>query len=330
MIEMKILITGAFGNLGSQLIPLLLENGHVLRCLTTKSRKSLRNLKPFKNKVEIIFADVRKKNDLKLAFHNQELVIHLAAIVPPRFNKESLKYSREVNVDGIKNIISVIKNNNSKIGIIFPSSVAVYGDVRKKGACILTKNDPINPNPDDIYAQQKVIAEAALKKSGLKWSIFRFGFMPNLNELKVDPMMFDVPLDTNIELIHPKDAALAIANGIDKKEIWGNILLVAGGKDCRITYEDFVGKMLETMGLGRLPKEAYGTRDFHCGFMDTDFSQSLLNYQRHSFQDLLNEMKKKNKVVSFFARLFRPIAKIYLLNQSPYYKEYKKEKRTKK
>ncbi|MHA1308439.1 MAG: NAD-dependent epimerase/dehydratase family protein [Candidatus Heimdallarchaeota archaeon] len=322
---MKILITGAFGSVGSHLIPLLLQDGHNVRCFGLKNKKSLKVVRKVKNDTEIFFGDIRNLDDVEKAVVGQELVIHLAAIVPPRFTHEPVDYSQKVNVNGLKNVIKAIEGLGEKgPKLIFPSSVAVYGDVRKRGACILNEEDAPQPNADDLYAQQKVLGEENIKKSSITWSIFRFGFIPNVANLKFDPMMFDVPLNTNMEIIHVKDAALALAHAINKEEIWNKILLIAGGDSCRLTYKEFVGKMLEAMGIGALPDEAFGNRDFHCGYMDTTQSQELLKYQNYSVDDLIDEMRQNAGALRFFAILFRPIARAFLLKQSPYYKKSKK------
>ena len=325
---MKILITGAFGSVGSNLIPLLIQDKHKVRCFGLRSKQSKKAIKKYKNVTEIFFGDIRNLEDVKQAVTGQELVIHLAAIVPPRFNHEPVDYSREVNVDGLKNVLKAIEELGDKAPkLIFPSSVAVFGDVRKRGSCILNDEDPTLPNSDDLYAQQKVLCEENIRKSDLDWSIFRFGFIPNVSNLKFDPMMFDVPLNTNMEIIHVKDAALALAHAVNNEKIWGKILLVAGGDSCRLTYKEFVGKMLSAMGIGTLPDDAFGNRDFHCGFMDTTESQELLQYQNYSVDDLIDEMKHNVGALRFFAMLFRPIARVFLLKQSPYYKKNTRQKK---
>lgn len=324
---MRILITGAFGSLGLNTLSYLRKTKHEITCFVRNTQKSKRISRKFKD-VKIIFGDIRNYNDIVLAIENQDIVLHFAAVVPPRFNYETLEFSQGVNVKGTKNIVKAIQKQTSSSALIFPSSVAVFGDVRDRGACILASDEPTNPNVDDIYAQQKVEAESIVKNSNIDWSIFRFGFMPNVRSLKFDPMMFEVPLDTNMEIIHVKDAALAIVNALENKEIWGKVLHIAGGVSCRLTYKEFVGRMLEAMGIGQLPDQAFGDNDFHCAFFDTDYSQQLLNYQTKSIDDLIGEMKKNAGIVRILARMFRPIIKIYLLSKSPHYKKKKGSKIT--
>jgi len=327
---MKILITGAFGNLGTQILNLLKNTEHEVRCFSTKSRRAKKVARKYKQRFEIFYGDIRNFDDVVKAVKDQDIVIHLAAIVPPKFNHISLDYSREVNVCGTDNVVQAIKQSEQKTKIIFASSVAVFGDVRRRGACVLASDEPPNPNADDIYAQQKVLAEEIILKAPIQWSIFRFGFMLNIDNLKMDPMMFEVPLDTNMEIIHLRDAAYAVVQALEKEEIWQKIMLVAGGEDCRLTYKEFVSTMLNTMGVGELPEEAFTKNDFHCAFMDTTESQELLKYQRSSFDDTILEMKQKTKVLRFFAILFRPIAKSFILSQSRYYQHWKRSRRRRK
>ena len=82
--------------------------------------------------------------------------------------------------------------------------------------------------------------------------------------------------------------------------------------------------MLDIFGIGGnfLPQEAFSTKGFHCGFMNTDKSQSLLNYQRHTIDDYFYEVRKKVAFSRFWTMMVRPFAKKYLLSKSLYYKEY--------
>ncbi|MFW9897154.1 MAG: hypothetical protein ACFFD7_15220, partial [Candidatus Thorarchaeota archaeon] len=67
---------------------------------------------------------------------------------------------------------------------------------------------------------------------------------------------------------------------------------------------------------------AFSTKGFHCGFMTTDKSQSLLNYQKHTIDDYFYEVRKKVAFTRFWTMMVRPFVKKYLLNKSDYYKEY--------
>ena len=54
------------------------------------------------------------------------------------------------------------------------------------------------------------------------------------------------------------------------------------------------------MGIGRLPEEAFSEEPFHCGYMDTTESQRILQYQRYTYEDYVQETKKRYS----FAKIF--------------------------
>ncbi|MFX1538499.1 MAG: NAD-dependent epimerase/dehydratase family protein [Promethearchaeota archaeon] len=322
---MKVLLTGAFGNVGSSTLEELIKIGHQVRCFDIKTSINKKRARKFRKKVEIFWGDLRNIEDVEGAVVGVDVVIHLAAIIPPLANQNP-EFAETVNVGGTRNIINAMEKLPNPPKLIYTSSVAVYGDIRHKESPIIKTTDPFNPSPHDEYARQKIKCEELIKNSELIWVIFRLAAIPPL-DIKLDPLMFEVPLDTPIEFAHTKDTGLAIAKAASNKEIWGKIFHLAGGEQCRIPYKEYVGKMLEAMGIGRLPEEAYSDAPFHCGYMETKESQRLLQYQRHTFDDLLEETKKRAPMKRLLAILFRPLVRSYLLGKSPHYQTYKRSLR---
>ena len=319
---MKVLLTGAFGNVGLGTLEELIKKGYKVRAFDIKNRKNLKLAKKYKDKVEIIWGDVRNPEDVEKAVEGQDVVIHLAAIIPPLADRNP-KLAEAVNVGGTLNIIKAMERQPKKPRLIFASSVAVYGDRRKSP--LIKPDDPPNPNPDDEYAKQKLKCEELIRQSKLEWVIFRLTYIVSPDKLQLDPLMFKMPLDTCIEICHTKDAGLALSNAVENEKIWGKILHIAGGEKCRITYKEYIDKMMEILGLGKgfLPDEAFSKGNFHCGFMTTEESQKLLHYQRHTLDDYFNEVKKKVRFRRYFMKIFKPVIRIYLLRNSPYYKKQK-------
>ncbi|MCK4286376.1 MAG: NAD(P)-dependent oxidoreductase [Candidatus Lokiarchaeota archaeon] len=318
---MKVLLTGPFGNVGLSTLEELLKRNYDVRVFEIKNKKNRRISTKYKYQVEIIWGDITNLKDVEKAVSGCDVIIHVAAIIPPLADKYP-KLAESVNVGGTSNIIKAMKNQPQKPKLIFTSSVAIYGDRLRDP--LIKPTDPLNPNDDDEYAKQKVNCEEIIRNSGLEWVICRLTYIVSLNKLQMDPLMFEMPLDTCIEICDTKDVGLALANAIECEEIWGETLHIAGGERCRITYREYLNEMLEIFGIGNnfLPKEAFSTKGFHCGFMTTDKSQSLLNYQRHTIDDYFNEVRKKVAFSRFWTMMFRPFAKKYLLNKSLYYKEY--------
>ena len=78
-----ILLTGATGVVGSALLPMLLDEGHDVRCLVRDPRR----LGPERVRVQLSLADLGDPRGLRHAVRGADTVIHLAAAIrdqPPR------------------------------------------------------------------------------------------------------------------------------------------------------------------------------------------------------------------------------------------------------
>ncbi|MFX0156340.1 MAG: NAD-dependent epimerase/dehydratase family protein [Candidatus Hodarchaeota archaeon] len=318
---MKVLLTGAFGNVGLSTLKEILNRNYKIRIFDIKTRRNKRLAIKYRKDVEIFWGDLRNYKDVEKAVSDVDVVVHVAAIIPPLADKKP-KFAESVNVGGTVNIIKAMESQPKKPKLIFTSSVAVYGDRLENP--LITPDDPPNPNDDDEYAKQKIKCEELIKNSSLDWTIFRLTYIVSLNKLQMDPLMFEMPLDTCIEICDTNDVGFALANAVENREIWGEILHIAGGNKCRISYREYLNEMLGIFGIGyeSLPTEAFSTRGFHCGYMTTDKSQSLLKYQRYTLDDYFSAVRKKVAFSRLFMTLFRPFARKYLLNKSHYYKEH--------
>jgi len=316
---MNILLTGAFGNVGLSTLNELLKLNYKIRVFEIKNRKNKKIAKTYKNRVEILWGDLRDYRSVEKAIQNQDIIIHLAAIIPPLadFNP---KLAEQVNVGGTVNIIEAMKNQEKKPKIVFTSSIAVYGDRRENP--LIKISDPLKPSKDDFYALTKISAEKAIRDSGLDFVIFRLSYITSVEKLDMDPLMFHMPLDTSIEICDTKDVGYALARAVENKEIWGETLHIAGGTKCRTSYKEYLNNMMEIFGLGKdfFPEVAFAKNDFHCGFMDTMQSQEKLNYQHHTLDDYYNEVRKKVGSKKYFMPLVRWMVKIHLLKKSDPYR----------
>ncbi len=326
VINLKVLLTGAFGNVGLSTLKELINRDYNIRVFDIRNKKNTRIANKYKKEIEVVWGDLRNYSQVEKAVSDRDVVIHVAAIIPPLADKKP-KFAESVNVGGTANIVEAMENQPKKPKLIFTSSVAIYGD-RLENPLINTV-DPMNPNPDDEYAKQKIKCEELIKKSSLEWAIFRLTYIVSLNKLQLDPLMFEMPLDTCIEICDTNDVGLALANAVENEEIWGDVMHIAGGERCRISYREYLYEMLDIFGIGHdfLPEEAFRRdRGFHCGFMTTDKSQALLNYQRYTLEDYFNAVRKKVAFSRFFTTMFKPIVQRFLLNKSHYYKDFLSKK----
>lgn len=322
---MNVLVTGAFGLIGTNVLDSLKNEDFNVRCFDIKTRKTRRNSKKFSKKFEIIWGDIRNKEDVTKAVADQDFIIHLAYFLPP-INDKNRMDATEVNVAGTINIIESARNLPTPPKLIFASSVAIYGDTRDKHQPIKTNEQP---NPIDDYSKHKVECMNLIKQSNLIYSIYILGVIPPVKELMYDAKMFDVPIDTNIELLHPFDVGAAFANGLTSEKIWNTTLHIAGGPRCRLNYRNFVNSTMKAMGIGTIPDEAFGGNIYHSSFLSSEESNEILNYQHHSYDDIISDMRKYNKLVISIAKLLRPVIRRFILLQSPYYKKNLKKQEDK-
>jgi len=323
---LKVLITGAFGNVGLSTLEELIRRNHNVRVFEIKSKRNKKIAKKYRNEIEIIWGDLRNSNDVEKAIDGQDIVIHLAAIIPPLADHNP-ELAEAVNVGGTVNILNMIKKQEKVPKLIFTSSIAVYGDRRINP--MIKVSDPLDPSKGDFYALTKISAEKAIKEASINFVIFRLTYITSVDKLDMDPLMFHMPLDTYIEICDTKDVGLALANAVDCDKIWGEIFHIAGGKQCRTNYKDYINEIMEIFGLGKqlLPEEAFAKKDFHCGYMDTERSQKLLNYQHHTLDDYYNEVRERIGTKKPILKIFKKTIKFHLLKSSEPYRRFKFFKR---
>jgi len=323
---MKVLLTGAFGNVGLSTLNELLKRDYQVRVFEIKNKKNRKIGKNYRKKIEIYWGDLRDYEIVKKIVEGLDIIIHLAAIIPPLAD-EYPELAKQVNVGGTLNLINAVKQLKVMPKLIFTSSIAVYGDRRNNPLIKLT--DPLNPSPGDFYAITKINAENLIRESDLDFAIFRLTYITSVGKLNMDPLMFHMPLDTCLEICDTKDVGYALVNAIECREVWGEIFHIAGGERCRTTYQDYINEMMDIFGLGKnfLPEQAYAEKDFHCGFMETEKSQSLLKYQRYTLEDYYNDVRKKVGSKRFFMSMVKWAVRLNLLKRSEPYRRFKFFKR---
>src|SRR5690242_18426283 len=103
---MKILLTGAFGNVGASTAQELLRQGHAVRALDLPTWANRRTARRSGIK-DIVWGDMRQPEIVAAAVADREVVIHLAAIFPPHSEVAPAR-AEEVNVGGTRNLLAAI------------------------------------------------------------------------------------------------------------------------------------------------------------------------------------------------------------------------------
>ncbi len=118
-----ILVTGASGFLGGELVKKLVANGESVRIIK-RNNSDLAHLKSIIDKIEVKEADILDVPALEDAFENIDQVYHTAAIVS--FNKKSIAQMYKTNIEGTANVVNVALSSKLK-KLIHISSVAAIG-----------------------------------------------------------------------------------------------------------------------------------------------------------------------------------------------------------
>ncbi len=153
----SILITGAGGEVGSELIKVLSKQKNI-NIVTLDLHPLESEVSDYVNdKITGNILDDNLLEQINLEFEIKE-IYHLAAVLSTRAEL-SPKIAHDVNINGTINMLELAlkqsKTQNKKIKFFFPSSIAVYGVMDKKH--IYTEEESLNPIT--IYGANKLYAE---------------------------------------------------------------------------------------------------------------------------------------------------------------------------
>ncbi len=305
---MRVLLTGGSGTVGSHVLDILCKNyQHEITVFDIKTSKTKKFYKSFKGKIKTVFGDIADENDLNSACKDMDIAIHLAAVIPPLADKNpNLAY--RVNVLGTKNLINALEKQSKNAFFIYASSVSVYGD--RLANPEIKVSDKLHPSEGDSYAVTKIQAEKIVKECKLDWVIFRLSAIMGINNHEISGLMFQMPLDTKIEITTPQDAANAFIFALtSQNQLSKQVFNLGGGKNCRISYQNLLSRSFLISGLGKLdfPNHTFATKNFHCGYYaDGDELEDILHFRTSTiesyFEDMHESVSACQKISTHFLR----------------------------
>jgi nucleoside-diphosphate-sugar epimerase len=318
---MKVLLTGALGNIGLYTMEALLVEGHDVVAFDLESRRARKLASGFDGRVHFVWGDITSLQSLRSALEGVDAVIHLAAIIPPHSERVP-DLARRVNLDATNSLIAQMESSPTAKRLVFASSQGIFGDVQDREPP-LRVDTPVSPTDD--YGRQKVACEKAIRQSRLRWSILRLAAVTPIHLQAQDPgIMFEFSPHARFEFLHPADAGTAFARAVGCAGSIGKILYIAGGASCRTTYYDFINALMSAIGIGPIPIDAFVRQKvprFFGDWVDTEESQRLLQYQKRGINEQLEDMKKDFGMLLPFIRLVRPLATWFVTRSSAYLKE---------
>lgn len=160
--NIKILITGCAGFIGSNLLEFFLSKGLKVKGLDNLSTGLKRNIDDAvnaasKNRKKIYFefirGDIRDFDYCKRSTKDIDIVLHHAALGSVQRSIDNPISSSTSNIEGTLNLLKALVENKVE-KFIYSSSSSVYGDTET-----LPKIEEMPPSPKSIYAVTKLAAE---------------------------------------------------------------------------------------------------------------------------------------------------------------------------
>lgn len=202
---MKVLVTGASGQLGSATVNHLKAHGHHVYGI---------DVIPSATTHELI--DIKDKPNVEKVTAGFDAIIHTAALHGKHYE---LNYPREAfidtNITGTLNLLNAcIKNKVNKF--LYTSTTSIYGSALIDPEKAVWVDELLVEKPRDIYDITKQTAEQLCKdffyKEGLQASVYRVGrFLPESDNLKINHRLY--------RGLDERDGAEALRLGLD---VWFN------------------------------------------------------------------------------------------------------------
>lgn len=167
---MKALVSGGAGFIGSNLVDVLVSEGHQVSVVDNLSTGRFENLNPGANfyKVDITSPELFEVIDRE----KPEIVFHLAAQIDIQQSLRNPVFDAGVNILGTVNLLEACRNTNVK-KVIYSSSAAVYGEPLYLG---VDEKHPVDPM--SYYGISKHVPEHYLKVYaqlyGLDYTVLRY------------------------------------------------------------------------------------------------------------------------------------------------------------
>ena len=301
--DMHFAVTGGAGFVGSNLVKLLVKEGHEIIVIDNLDKGKKENLASVINKIKFQKIDIRDYQSLEKILKDIDGVFHQAALTVVQDSFSSPEEYFDVNVHGTENIFKLA--NENKFKVVYASSSSVYGHKLETPITEDAERNPISP-----YGKTKLEDEYLVEKYsnlnteiiGLRYfNIFGKGqtieyagvitkFLDRINEGK-SPIIFGNGSQIR-DFIHVSDVAKANLMAMNSKS---SNLIANIGTGNAISILELANMIINTSGLKIDPVFMEALEgDIEKSLADISQAKKHFNWEpKIELQDWLKEILKK-------------------------------------
>ena len=293
--NLRVLVTGGAGFIGSHLVRRLVKDGHSVRVLDNLVTGFRHNLDELEGQIDFIEGDICDPDTCADAVDGIEVVYHVAALPSVPRSMADPVGTHNTNVNGTLNLLEAARRASVK-RFVYSSSSSAYGDTP-----LLPKVESMEPLPRSPYAAAKLSGELyslAYARAGLieavalrYFNVFGPRQDPNGPYAAVVPLIFravltEAPMTIYGDGLQTRDFthvdnvvdANFLAGSQPGSRVSGHVVNVGAGS--RVTLLDLVAMAEEIAGrritVRHLPPRAGDVRDSQAGL---DRAREVLGYR---------------------------------------------------
>jgi nucleoside-diphosphate-sugar epimerase len=253
--DKNILVTGGTGLIGSHLVFELIKNGANVSVFERKKERRFDRLGEIREEIKTIYGDISENKKIEDAVADADYIFHLASVINVQDSIKFPEKFKQINTDGIFNVLESIRLTKSDAFFIYCSSGNVYGKIKYLP---IDEDHPIKPK--DPYGASKAAGELFCSSYsttyGIRCSIIRpfhvFGPSQELSQLIPQVITQCLLKDTlnlgSLEFVrdftYVKDVVDALIAVAEKKE--EDIFNIASGKETKVSV--LVDKIINIIG----------------------------------------------------------------------------------
>lgn len=170
-LQMKTVVAGGSGFIGSHVVDLLLEQGHEVLIYDLEAPRHGQDC-------AFVRGDTRDVDRLTQVLKGGDIIYMLAAEANVNRFFESPRFSNDITANATLSVLEAARRCSAG-RVILASTEWIYGSIPEEGEECITEDTPYTANPDHIYTSSKIASELFCRNYqslyGVNYTIMRYG-----------------------------------------------------------------------------------------------------------------------------------------------------------